>query len=74
MMASLYVLGFILLDFAGYIPFLSNCLKWMGVNSRWGSIISIFVFDWSFINIFMGWSCNQDWGFNKADTVITLCK
>ena len=69
MMASLYVLGFIFLDFAGYIPFLSHCLKWAGVNSRWDSIISIFVFDWGFIDIIMGWGCNQDWGFNRADTV-----
>ena len=44
----------------------------MGFNSRWGSIISIFVFDWGFIHIFMGWGCNQEWGFNGADTVFNL--
>ena len=41
----------------------------MGFNSRWGSIVSIFVFDWGSINIFMGWGCNQEWGSNGADTV-----
>ena len=41
----------------------------MGFNSRWGSIVSIFVFDWGSINIFMGWGCNQEWGSNRADTV-----
>ena len=43
--------------------------SWVGVNSRWGSIVSIFVFDWGFIDIVIGWGCNQDWGFNRADTV-----
>ena len=43
---------------------------WVGFNSRWGSIVSIFVFDWGSINIFMGWGCNQEWGSNGADTVI----
>ena len=38
-------------------------INWVGFNSRWGSIVSIFVFDWGSINIFMGWGCNQDWGF-----------
>ena len=52
-----------------YILLLGNCLKRVEVNSRWGSIISIFVFDWGFINIIVGWGCNQDWGFNRADTV-----
>ena len=42
---------------------------WVGFNSRWGSIVSIFVFDWGSINIFMGWGCNQEWGSNRADTV-----
>ena len=42
---------------------------WVGFNSRWGSIVSIFVFDWGSINIFMGWGCNQEWGSNGADTV-----
>ena len=41
----------------------------MGFNLRWGSIISIFVFEWGYIYIFMGWGCNQEWGFNGADTV-----
>ncbi len=41
----------------------------MGFNSRWGSIVSIFIFDWGSINIFMGWGCNQEWGSNGADTV-----
>ena len=41
----------------------------MVFNLRWGSIISIFVFEWGFIHIFMGWGCNQEWGFNGADTV-----
>ena len=45
----------------------------VGFNSRWGSIISIFVFEWGFIDIFMGWGCNQEWGFNGADTVFE-CK
>ena len=44
----------------------------MGFNSRWGSIVSIFVFDWGSINIFMGWGCNQEWGSNRADTVAYL--
>ena len=44
-------------------------INWVGFNSRWGSIVSIFVFDWGSINIFMGWGCNQDWGSNGADTV-----
>ena len=41
----------------------------------WGSIqdgdgvVSIFVFDWGFINVIMRWCCNQDWGFKGADTV-----
>ena len=43
---------------------------WVGFNSRWGSIVSIFVFDWGSINIFMGWGCNQEWGSNRADTVV----
>ena len=68
-MASVYVLCFILFDFVGYIPFLGNCLKWVRVNSRWGSIISIFIFDWGFIDIIMGWGCDQDWGFDRANTV-----
>ena len=45
-------------------------INWVGFNSRWGSIVSIFVFDWGSINIFMGWGCNQEWGSNRADTVI----
>ena len=43
----------------------------MGVYSRWGSIFSIFVFDWGSIEISMRWGCNQDWGFNRADMVTT---
>ena len=43
---------------------------WVGFNSRWGSIVSIFVFGWGSINIFMGWGCNQEWGSNGADTVV----
>ena len=31
-----------------------------------------FNFDWGSIEISMGWSCNQDWGFNRADTVENL--
>ena len=68
-MVFLYVFWFNLLDFVAYIPFLGNYLKWVGVNLRWGSIISIFVFDWGFIDTIMGWGCNQDWGFNRANTV-----
>ncbi len=45
---------------------------WVGFNSRWGSIVSIFVFDWGSINIFMGWGCNQEWGSNRADTVVEI--
>ena len=45
---------------------------WVGFNSRWGSIVSIFVFDWGSINIFMGWGCNQEWGSNGADTVVVI--
>ena len=41
-------------------------------NSRWGSIISIFVFGWGFIHVFIGWGCNQEWGFNGADTVYAI--
>ena len=66
-----YLLWFILLDFVGYISFLGNCFKLVGVNLRWGSIVSILVFDWGFIDIVMRWGCNQDWGFNRADTVWT---
>ena len=39
---------------------------------RWGSIISIFVFELGFIHIFMGWGFNQEWGFNGADTVCSF--
>ena len=41
----------------------------VGFNSRWGYIVSIFDFDWGSDNILIGWGCNQDWGFNRADTV-----
>ena len=43
---------------------------WVGFNSRWGSIISIFIFDWGFIHIYMGWGYNQEWDFNGADKVL----
>ena len=29
-------------------------VAWVGVNSRWGSIISIYLFDWGSIRIFVG--------------------
>ena len=45
-------------------------IAWVGVNSRWGSIVSISVFDWGSIWIFVGWGSNQDWGSICADTVI----
>ena len=41
----------------------------VGFNSRWGYIVSIFDFDWGSNNILIVWGCNQDWGFNRADTV-----
>jgi len=41
----------------------------VGVNSRWGSIISISLFDWGSFWIFVGWGSNQDWGSIRADTV-----
>ena len=44
-------------------------VAWVGVNSRWGSIISISLFDWGSIRIFVGWGSNQDWGSIRADTV-----
>ena len=44
-------------------------VPWVGVNSRWGSIISISLFDWGSIRIFVGWGSNQDWGSIHADTV-----
>ena len=44
-------------------------VPWVGVNSRWGSIISISLFDWGSIRIFVGWGSNQDWGSIRADTV-----
>ena len=44
-------------------------VAWVGVNSRWGSIVSIAVFDWGSIRIFVGWGSNQDWGSIRADTV-----
>ena len=44
-------------------------VTWVGVNSRWGSIISISLFDWGSIRIFVGWGSNQDWGSIRADTV-----
>ena len=46
-------------------------VAWVGVNSRWGSIISISLFDWGSIRIFVGWGSNQDWGSIRADTVYT---
>ena len=45
-------------------------VAWVGVNSRWGSIISISLFDWGSIRIFMGWGSNQDWRSIRADTVV----
>ena len=47
-------------------------IAWVGVNSRWGSIVSISVFDWDSIRIFVGWGSNQDWGSIRADTVNDL--
>ena len=47
-------------------------VAWVGVNSRWGSIISISLFDWGSIRIFVGWGSNQDWGSIRADTVDIL--
>ena len=47
-------------------------VAWVGVNSRWGSIISISLFDWGSIRIFVGWGSNQDWGSIRADTVFIL--
>ena len=44
-------------------------VAWVGVNSRWGSIFSISLFDWGSIRIFVGWGSNQDWGSIRADTV-----
>ena len=44
-------------------------VAWVGVNSRWGSIISISLFDWGSIRIFVGWGSNQDWRSIRADTV-----
>jgi hypothetical protein len=43
---------------------------WVGVNSRWGSIVSIFVFGWGSISFIIGWGSNQEWGSIRADTVI----
>ena len=43
--------------------------SWVGFNSRWGYIVSIFVLNGGFNNILIRWGCNQDWGFNIADTV-----
>ena len=50
----------------------SEYCTWVGFNSRWGSILSIFVFGWGSNDILIGWGCNQDWGFNRADTVINF--
>ena len=47
-------------------------VTWVGVNSRWGSIFSISLFDWGSIMIFVGWGSNQDWGSIRADTVFIL--
>ena len=44
----------------------------MGVKSRWGSIVLIFIFDWGSISIFVGWGCNQEWGSIWADTVLAI--
>ena len=45
---------------------------WVGFNSRWGSILLIFVFGWGSIRIFLGWGCIQDWGSIRVDTVDQL--
>ena len=39
---------------------------------KMGFYYSIFVCDWGSIEISMRWGCNQDWGFNRADTVINV--
>ena len=44
----------------------------LGVNSRWGSIISISFLDWGSIRIFVGWGSNQDCGSIRADTVVSI--
>ena len=49
---------------------LNTSVAWVGVNSRWGSIFSISLFDWGSIMIFVGWGSNQDWGLIRADTVL----
>ena len=49
----------------------SEYCTWVGFNSRWGSILSIFVFGWGSIRIFLGWGCIQDWGSIRVDTVLT---
>ena len=46
--------------------------SWVGVNSRWGSIVSISVFDWGSIRFCLGWESNQEWGSIRADTVVLI--
>ena len=42
----------------------------MGFYSRWGSIISLSVLEWGCIENWNWWGCNQEWGSNRADTVV----
>ena len=43
-------------------------LAWVGLYSRWGSIISLSALDWGCIRNLKGWGCNQEWGSIWVDT------
>ena len=49
---------------------------WVGVYSRWGSIISLPAIDWGCIRNLYGWGCNQEWGqlpnFEDAQSLRSL--
>ena len=47
-------------------------LAWVGLYSRWGSIISLSALDWGCIRNLKGWGCNQEWGSIRADTVFQI--
>ena len=47
-------------------------LTWVGLYSRWGSVVSKSSFDWGCISFWKGWGSIQEWGCIQADTVNIL--
>ena len=62
-----YTIDLCLHNYMCSLPMPSLCqvrVYWVGVYSRWGSIISLSALDWACITNLNGWGCNQEWGSN----------